>query len=65
MLNVADEPLALGEVAKWGHLAAVRALWPIFLDPGAQAFFAGHFAAGGAHFGFLERLETNVAVEER
>lgn len=62
--DITNEAFTLGKVAKGGHLAAMRALGAVVLDPGAQAFLAGHLAAGRAHFGLLQRLETDVAVQE-
>jgi hypothetical protein len=45
MFDIADESLALSEVAKWSCFAAMRALWSFFLNPSSQTFLASHFTA--------------------
>lgn len=43
----------------------MRTLRLALLDPGSETVLTGQLAAGGAHSGFLDCLETDVALQER
>lgn len=64
MLDITNEPLALREAVQGCDLATVWAFRAIIFDPCSETFLTCDFAAGGAHFGLLERLEADVTVEE-
>ena len=62
--HVVDEAFAVCEAAEEEGLATVGTLWFALFDPGAETVLAGEFAAGGAHSGFLDGLEADVALDK-
>lgn len=64
MLDVVDEALAISKAAEHERLPAMRALAFTFLNPCSEAIETCQFAAGRAHFRFLNILETNIALQK-